>query len=60
VLLVLEAAVPQLAQPIEEDGARQRIPGLPLAQPHMHAAAQFCVLQPLQREERALDAAQPA
>jgi hypothetical protein len=41
VLLVLEAPVPQLPQPVEEDRTRQRIPCLTLVEPHMHPPPQL-------------------
>jgi hypothetical protein len=42
---VLEAAVAQLAQAVEEDGAGQGVAGLALAESGLDAAAQVDVLQ---------------
>ncbi len=60
VALLLETAVADFAQPVEEHDAGQRIARFALVQPGMHAAAQFDALQPVQDEQRALDAAQLA
>ena len=60
VALVLEAPVAQLAQPVEEHRPCQRVLGLALVQPDLHAAAQLDALQPVEREQRALDAPQLA
>ena len=58
VALVLEAAVAQFTQPVEEHGAGQRILGLALVQTDLYPAAQLDVLQPVEREQSALDAAE--
>ena len=58
VALVLEAAVAEFPEPVQKHGAGQRVPGLALVQTDLHAAAQFDVLHPVQREPRALDAAE--
>ncbi len=60
VALLLKAAVADFAQAVEEHGAGQRVARLTLVQSGMHAAAQFDALQPVQDEQRALDAAQLA
>ena len=60
VALLLETAVADFAQAVEEHGASQRVARLALVQPGMHAAAQFHALQPVQDEQRALDAPQLA
>ena len=43
-------------QAVEEHGAGQRVARFAFVQPGMHAAAQFYALQPVQDEQRALDA----
>lgn len=60
VALLLETAVADFAQTVEEYGAGQRVARFALVQPGMYAAAQLDVLQPVQNEQRALDAAQLA
>ena len=60
VALLLETAVADFAQAVEEHGAGQRVARLALVQPGMHAAAQLDALQPVQDEQRALDASQLA
>ena len=56
VALLLETVVADFAQAVEEHGTGQRVAGFALVQPGMHAAAQFHALQPVQDEQRALDA----
>jgi len=58
VALLLKAAVTDFAQPVEEHGTGERVAGFALVQPGMHAAAQLDALQPVQDEQRALDAPQ--
>ncbi len=60
VALLLEGPVADLAQTVEDHGAGQRIACLPLVQPGVDAVAQIHALQPLQDEQRALDAAELA
>ena len=60
VALLLEAAVADFAQAIEEHGAGQGVAGFSLVQSGMHAAAQLDALQPVQNEQGAFDAAQLA
>ncbi len=60
VALLLETAVADFTQAVEEHGAGQRVAGFALVQPGMHAAAQLDALQPVQDEQRALDAPQLA
>ena len=60
VALLLETAVADFAQAVEEHGTGQRVARLALVQPGMHAAAQLDALQPVQDEQRALDATQLA
>src|SRR6218665_796651 len=60
VALLLETAVADFAQAVEEHGAGQRVARSPLVQPGMHPAAQLDALQPVQDEQRALDTAQLA
>jgi len=45
VALLLETAVPNFAQPVEEHSAGQRVPCFALVQPGMYAAAQLEALQ---------------
>ncbi len=54
--LVLEGAVAHLAEPAEVDSTGKRIPCLALVQPEVGAPAQIRVLDPVEREQRALDA----
>ena len=58
VALLLEAAVADFTQAVEEHGAGQRVARLAFVQPGMHAAAQLDALQPVQDEQCALDASQ--
>ena len=58
VALLLETAVADFAQAVEEHGAGQRVARFALVQPGMHAAAQLDALQPVQDEQCALDASQ--
>jgi len=58
VALVLETAVPDLAQTVEEDGAGQCVLGFSFVQADLDAAAQLDVLHPVEREQRPLDPAQ--
>ena len=58
VALLLEAAVADFPQAVEEHGAGQRVARLAFVQPGMHAAAQLDALQPVQDEQCALDASQ--
>ncbi|KDK90481.1 hypothetical protein AF31_05569 [Klebsiella pneumoniae CHS 75] len=60
VALLLETAVADFTQAVEKHCPGQRIARLALVQAGMHAAAQFHALQPVQDEQRALDAAQLA
>ena len=60
VALLLKAAVADFAQPVEEHCAGQRVARFALVQPGMHAAAQLYALQPVEDEQRALDATQLA
>ena len=47
VALLLEAAVTDFAQAVEEHGASQRVARLAFVQPGMHAATQLDALQPV-------------
>ena len=58
VALLLETAVADFPQAVEEHGAGQRVARLAFVQPGMHAAAQLDALQPVQDEQCALDASQ--
>ena len=60
VALLLEAAVPDFSQSIEEHRPGQRIARLALVQSDLNAPAQLHALQPIQDEQRALDAHQLA
>ena len=60
IALLLETAVADFAQPVEEHRPGQRVARFALVQPGMHATTQFDALQPVQDEQRALDAAQLA
>ena len=60
VALLLEAAVADFPQAVEEHGAGQRVARFALVQPGMHAAAQLDALQPIQDEQCALDSPQLA
>jgi len=59
-VLLLETAVADFTQSVEEHSAGQRVARLALVQPGMHPAAQVDALQPVQDEQRALDAPQLA
>ncbi len=58
IALLLKAAIPNFSEPVKEHGPGERVPGLALVESGMDAAAKFDVFQPIQNEERALDAAQ--
>ena len=58
VALLLETAVADFAQAVEEHRAGQRVARLALVQSGMHTAAQLDALQPVQDEQCALDASQ--
>ncbi len=60
VALLLKTAVADFTQSVEEDRPGQRVARLALIQPRMDAAAQLHALQPIQNEQRALDAPQLA
>ena len=60
VALLLETAVADFTQAVEKHGTGQCVARLALVQPGMHAAAQLDALQPVQDEQRALDAPQLA
>ena len=60
VALLLETAVADFAQTVEEHGAGKCVARLTFVQSGMHAAAQLNALQPVQNEQSALDAAQLA
>ncbi len=60
VALLLETAVANFTEAVEEHGTGQRVAGFTLVQPGMHAAAQFHALQPVEDEQHAFDAAQLA
>lgn len=60
VALLLEAAVADFAQTVEEYGAGQRVARFALVQSSVDAAAQLHALQPVQDEQRAFDAPQLA
>ena len=60
VALLLETAVADFAQSVEEHGAGQGVAGFALVQSSMHAAAQLNALQPIQDEQCSFDAAQLA
>ena len=53
--LVLEGAVAQLAQAVEEDGAGERVAGLALVEDAAGAAALLGVVEPVEHEQGALD-----
>ena len=55
ITLMLEAAIADLAQAVEKDGARQGVFSLAFVEPSVNAPAQLDVLQPVQCEEGALD-----
>ena len=56
VALVLEAAVAQVALPIEEDGAGESVSGLAFVESDLHTPTKFRVFHPLQHEEGTLNA----
>ena len=56
VALLLEAAVPDFSEPVEEHRPGQRIARLALVQSDLHAPAQLHALQPVKDKQRALDA----
>jgi hypothetical protein len=60
VLLVLVGAVSDFTQAMEEDGTRQAVAGLSLVEFLAGGAAQFGIFDPVQGEERALQAPQLA
>ncbi len=51
--LVLEPAIAQLAELVEEQCARKRVARFPLVQPCLGASAQIDILQPVEHEDRA-------
>jgi hypothetical protein len=55
--LLLKAAVADLAKSAEIDGTGPRVARFALVEPEMGAAAEVGVLDPIKREQRALDAA---
>src|SRR5271154_3502333 len=57
VALLLEAAVADPPQPVEEHRSRERVARFALVQPGVDTAAQFDTLQPIQHEECAFDTA---
>jgi len=60
IALLLEAAIPDFAQPIEEHRPGQRIASFALVQPGVNAAALIDALQPFQDQQRSFDAPQLA
>jgi hypothetical protein len=56
VLLRLRAAIVQAPQPVEADRTGQRVAGLAFVQLRGRAPTQLRVLEPVEREQRALDA----
>jgi len=58
VTLILVAAITYFSEPVQEDGAGQRVPGLTLIQANLNPTAQFDVLHPVKREACALDTSQ--
>jgi hypothetical protein len=59
-VLIFEASVSHLAEAVKEYGTGQSVLGLALVQSDLNAATEFCVLQPLQGEERSFDTAELA
>ena len=55
ILLLLEAAVADLAKTVEEHSSGERIASFALVQASMHSPTQFNALQPVQDEECAFD-----
>ena len=60
IALLLETAVADFTQAVEEHGTGQCVAGFALVQPGMHTAAQLDALQPVEDEQRTFDAAQLA
>ncbi len=60
VALLHETAVADFTKPVEEHDAGQGVVGPALVQPGMHAAAQLDALQPVEYEQRPLNATQLA
>ena len=58
VALLLEAAVADFAQAVEEHRPGERVARLALVQPSVHAATQLDALQPVPDEQRTLDTPQ--
>jgi len=58
VTLLLEAAVADLTQSVEEDSSGQRIAGFPLVQAGMDSSTLLDALQPVQDKQGALDSPQ--
>src|SRR5450755_841395 len=58
--LLLEAAVTDLAEAIEEHRPGQCVTGVALVQSRVHTPTQLDALQPVEDEERALDTSQLA
>ena len=56
IALVFEAAVAQVALPVEEDRAGKSVPGFAFIEANLDTSAQLRVFHPLQHEKRALDA----
>ena len=59
-LLVFVGAVSDFAEPVNEDGARQAVARLALVELAAGVAAQFRVLDPIEREQGAFQPAQLA
>src|SRR3546814_6642274 len=53
--LVLEGAVAQFAEPVEEDGAGERVAGLALVEDAAGAAPLVGIVEPVEHEQCALD-----
>src|SRR3546814_15459871 len=53
--LVLEGAVAQFAEPVEEDGAGERVAGLALVEDAAGAAPLVWIVEPVEHEQCALD-----
>src|SRR5687767_10094268 len=58
IALILEAAVMEFAEPVEEHRTCEHVLGFSLIQTVMHAATQLNVLHPVERKWRTLDAAE--
>ena len=54
--LVLEGAVAQFAKPVEEDGAGESVAGFTLVEDAARAASLLGIVEPVEHEQRALDA----